>query len=899
MARSREEIGAALADLVERYRDYAGTERGEAQPFLEQLLTAYGTDRLAVGARYEERTGAGFMDLIWPGICIVEMKRPSEAERLDLHREQAFRYWQDESRKTGNAGRYVVVCAFHRFEVFEPGRFYDRPVAEFSLEELPDRSEALDFLRGEDPRFTEDRAELTRDAVVLVTDVYARLTERLATRADEVRDFVLQCVWCMFAEDLGMIPEHRFSRIVEDLVANPQRSTEHELGGLFDRLNTPGPRPERGQYEGVPYVDGGLFREPAHVELEPEELTLLYESCGFDWKLVEPAIFGSLLEGALGRERVWAFGAHYTSEDDIRKVVEPTIVAPWRERIETIESLDDLAAAQRDFEEFTILDPACGSGNFLYVAYRELRRIEASLRARERELRLAAGLPEADHTPRYSLANVHGIELEPFAVKLARVTLWMAHKLAVSELDLDEDVLPLADLSGIRRADALKVEWPNADAIIGNPPYHGSQQIRRELGDEYAEWLKREFGIGLKDFAVYWFRKAHEALPDDGRAGLVATNSVSQGRSREASLQWIVETGGVITNAVSKRPWPGAAVVNVSIVNWVKNPANMTSPVALDGERVAAISSSLDEADANVTAASRLTQNRGHVFQGTIPAGAGFILDAEEAGKLLSIPDADYSSVVRPYLIGEDITTSPTQDPRRWIIDFGFLTLEEAQKYPDALAIVRDRVKLERDASRDHGFREYWWRFGRPRGALRSAIAPLQRYIAANRYGKRILFAWQDVEACPGDLVLVFAFDDDFSMGVLLGGAHWGWARAQSSTIRVDTRYTPTSAFETFPWPQPTGEQREAIAEAAREVVARRSEVCVERQIGLTQLYNEVDEGAYRELAKLHRTLDEAVAAAYGWPKRIAQDATETNRRLLELNAAIASGMIEYAPFGD
>jgi len=143
----------------------------------------------------------------------------------------------------------------------------------------------------------------------------------------------------------------------------------------------------------------------------------------------------------------------------------------------------------------------------------------------------------------------------------------MGHKLAVEKLGLDERVLPLADLSGIRRADALKVEWPRADAIIGNPPYRGSQQIRSELGDGYAEWLKREFGIGLKDYAVYWFRKAHEALPEGGRAGLVATSSVSQGRSHEVSLQWVVKNGGVITNAVSKQAWPGAAVVNVSIVN--------------------------------------------------------------------------------------------------------------------------------------------------------------------------------------------------------------------------------------------------------------------------------------------------------------------------------------------
>jgi hypothetical protein len=228
----------------------------------------------------------------------------------------------------------------------------------------------------------------------------------------------------MFAEDLGMIPEHRFTRLVERLLAEPERSSADDLGGLFERLNRPGERPKHGLYAGVPYADGGLFAMPAEVHLEREELELLRESCSFDWKLVEPSIFGNLLEGALGRERVWAFGAHYTAEADIRKVVEPTIIEPWRERIDVCESIDELGELQDAFGRYTVLDPACGSGNFLYVAYRELRRLEARLRARERQLRVGAGGPPENRTPRYPLSNIYGLELEPFAVKLARVTLW-------------------------------------------------------------------------------------------------------------------------------------------------------------------------------------------------------------------------------------------------------------------------------------------------------------------------------------------------------------------------------------------------------------------------------------------------------------------------------------------
>lgn len=195
----------------------------------------------------------------------------------------------------------------------------------------------------------------------------------------------------------------------------------------------------------------------------------------------------SLLTGALGREKQWALGAHYTAEADILKVVIPTVAEPWRDRIASCDTLDEAKAAQRDLMEYVVLDPACGSGNFLYVAYRELRRIEAELRDRIAYLRRSAGLPDQAELNLFPIQNMKGIEIESFAAKLARVTMWIGHKLAVDKLGVDEPVLPLVDLSEIRQGDALRLPWPRADAIISNPPYHGSQRLRGELGDEYVD----------------------------------------------------------------------------------------------------------------------------------------------------------------------------------------------------------------------------------------------------------------------------------------------------------------------------------------------------------------------------------------------------------------------------
>jgi hypothetical protein len=230
-----------------------------------------------------------------------------------------------------------------------------------------------------------------------------------------------------------------------------------------------------------------------------------------------------------------------------------------------------------------VLDPACGSGNFLYVAYRELRALEQRLHEREVELRKQAGIKDQGSLSlHFPLQNMRGIEIDGFAVALARVTLWMGHKLAVDRLGLDESTLPLADLSGIRVGDALRMDWPRADAIIGNPPFHGDRHLRRVLGDDYVEWLKSEFGVGVKDYSVYWFRKAHDQLESGGRAGLVGTNSISQNRARSASLEYVVENGGVLTNAVSTQDWPGrrrsTSALSTGLNDQQPNPVCKFSP---------------------------------------------------------------------------------------------------------------------------------------------------------------------------------------------------------------------------------------------------------------------------------------------------------------------------------
>ena len=542
-----------------------------------------------------------------------------------------------------------------------------------------------------------------------------------------------------------------------------------------------------------------------------------------------------------------------------------------------------------------MLDPACGSGNFLYVAYQALRTLEQELRGRADELLREAGRSLPQDLPTVSLSNALGIEKDPFAARLAQVVLWIGHKLAVDKHGLSENVLPLADLSGVVCADALHIDWPECDAIIGNPPFVGAQNLRRIVGDAEIEWIKETFGVGVKDYCVYWFRRAHDHLQPGQRAGLVGTNSVAQNRARGASLEYIIEHGGIITDAVSTQPWPGEANVHVSLVNWIKDPDEPPSSRVLDGSHVTEISQSLTPAAAaEITA---LQANRGRAFQGPIPGDDGYIITRSEAVSLLGRQEAPYARVVKPYLIGRDLTSEPGAQPSRWVIDFGRMPLEEAETYPAALATVRERVKPNKDQNRSTDIRDRWWQFTRPRGAMRTAVAGLDRFIAGTATGKRLLLGWVDASVCPSNAVNVFAFDDDYALGILCSSIHGTWARARSSTLKGDLRYTPTTVFATFPWPEPEDEVRGEIARRAELLVSRRDEISADRGIGLTTLYNECDEGAYEELRDQHEQLDRAVVAAYGWPTSILADPPAIAARLAELNAQIAAGEREYDPF--
>ena len=905
MGRSRDEIHQSLDALVAKWQGATDSERSAAQSFLNDLVTAYtGQAVRESGGEFERAVkrdaGRGFIDMIWDGVVLVEMKAPKESLRLDQHRAQLLDYWRNVADVESGvaAPPYAILCSIERFEVWEPGRFPNAPVDSFSLADLPDRLDSLSFLAGRKPVFGGPGAAVTKEAAEHMVKLYFQLVDREAADVDDLHRFVMQTVWTMFAEDLGLLPERPLETLLQALLLDASRSSIVELADLYRRLNTPDEATRnRARPTCVPYVNGELFAEPAQVHLEHAELEHLLAAARFDWRYVNPTVFGALMEGCLGHSRRWELGAHYTSEEDILSIVRPVIVHPWSERIENLETPADGVALVNELADFKVLDPAMGCGNFLSIAYRELRVLERVAHETTTKLHHDAGLP-APLLPRYSIDNLYGIEIDAFAVEIAKVTLWMTHAIETRRYAASaESPLPLHPLTHLECADSLKIEWPAVNAIIGNPPFHGSQRMRRVLGDEYCEWLKTEFGVGVQDHCVYFFLKADASMRPGERGGLVATNTISQNRARKASLDKIVSGGSVIFDATPTKVWSGEAAVHVSIICWQKQPDS--PPLKrLDGVVVGSISPSLrSESERSV---ERLESNNGVCYQGFNVLGAGFVLDQNEAESLLEDPSSSYTDIVFPYLNADEIARRPKQDTERWVIDFADMPLEKAAEYPRALSILRDRVKPERDKNPRKRRREYWWQFGEVGPGLRANIITRERYLVCGQTGKRLTFTWQPGSIRVSVTAFCFALSDDYSFGVLSSSIHERWARNHSSTLEDRLRYTPSSAFETFAFPIAPGENtRERVAAASRRIVELRARHCAEQSIGLTKLYNLMDDGGVTDLKAAHMELDLAVAAAYEWDASILGDDAAILDALYALNAEIAAGTRSYAPFKD
>ena len=849
----------------------------------------------------------------------------------------------------------LIVSDLQRFRVRTNWTNSVSVTHEFVVDDLADAA-TRDLLKWafSDPdrlRPGETRQSLTERAAAS----FAALAQALRERGHDpqrVALFVNRLVFCMFADDVGLLPDDMFSRMLIQARINPDRFTAL-AGTLFEAMAGGG---EVG-FESVPWFNGGLFADGDALPLEQSDIAEVVRAAALDWSEIDPAILGTLFERGLDPGKRSQLGAHYTDRDKIMLLVEPVVIRPWLtewaaekaqiaadlERAEATQSAAGRTRRRNEAERryraflnrlraFTVLDPACGSGNFLYLALQALKDLEHRVQL-EAE---AFGFPRA--FPEIGPANVKGIEINPYAAELARVSVWIGeiqwmrrHGFAESRDPILKPLDTIECRDAILAPDDTEPDWPEADVVIGNPPFLGGKLLIDNLGEDYVSRMFATYAGRVPaeaDLVCYWFDKAGRQIASGkaNRAGLVATNSIRGGANRRALSA--ATDDRPIFEAWSDEPWiiDGAAV-RVSLVCFSLAGDESVGGTRLDGAAVDEIHTDLtarrDGIGVDLTTARRLPENEGVAFMGDTKGGP-FDITGDLAREWLRLPanpnGRTNTDVLKPWMNAMDLTRRPAG---KWIVDFGAtMPVGEAALYEEPFRWTTEHVQPMRQKNRRTAYRENWWRHAEPRPKMWAALDGLSRYIVTPTVAKHRLFAWLDARICPDHQLIVIARDDDTTFGILHSRFHEIWSLRLGTWLGKgnDPRYTPTSTFATFPFPTglaPTVPATEyasdpratAIAVAARRLVELRDRWLnppewvdwVEEPVPgypkrpvprndqaanelkkrtLTNLYNTRPQW----LTDAHESLDQAVAAAYNWPPDIPDE--QVLRELLTLNTA-------------
>jgi hypothetical protein len=732
----------------------------------------------------------------------------------------------------------------------------------------------------------------SRDITEAAAKSFATLADGLRKRnhdADEVAHFLTQCLFCFFAEDVGLLPGRMFEGLVNNKALTADKLTKG-LTNLFTVMR------KGGLYgnDDIPWFNGGLFKKVHVPELSIMEVTELRNAAALNWSAIDVSIFGTLFERGLDPSKRSQLGAHYTDPATILRIVEPVLSRPLLQKWELVgqEVRGLLAKSSKkgdrnyksaqarfvlwleDLKDYRVLDPACGSGNFLFLGLKALKDIEhkSHLDAAAMGLDRQADLVTGPH-------NVLGIELNEYAAELARVTVWIGELQWRIEHGYDFKTNPVLEpLDHIECRDALlsfgvagsepgaraaqmpgphtlrflksaptsappapldgagvtEAPWPKASVVIGNPPFLGDKKMRSELGDDYTTTLRKVYEgrvPGGADLVCYWFEKARTAIETNGlgAAGLVATNSIRGGKNRKV-LEAICDTTRIY-EAWSDEGWVNeGAAVRVSLVAF----GHATQGAILNGQSTEVINADLTQGNrdgslVDLTTACRLAENTFTCFEGIKKYGP-FDVPGEtarawlrSAGNPNQRPNSD---VLRPWINATDVVRNNSDT---WAIDFSGMPADQAALYEKPFEFARLHVLPARAQDRNQKTRDQWWLYERPRTEMRKASSALSRFIVTPVVAKHRIFAWRSSPTLAMNLLDVTARADDTTFGILHSRFHELWSLRMGTSLEDRPRYTPTTCFETFPFPAgltpaDTAHQRTETLESGAVIPAELSE---------------------------------------------------------------------------
>lgn len=984
--------------FITRWKTAAGgSERANYQLFIVELCQllgvpspdpsgedsrdhAYVCERRVVFRHGNGSVSQGFIDCYKRGCFVLEAKgsRKADGQVLSRKMEEARSQAQNYARalpadSEGRPPFLLIVDVGKTFELYaeftrsgaEHTPFPDAqnhriPLAGLARPEVQARLRALWL----DPMSLDPSRQSAR-ATREIADMLAQLAKRLETRhpAEEVAAFLTRCLFTFFAEDMRLLPERSFTELLESLQHTPELFVDMvenvwssmDTGGFCAALRSK-----------LLHFNGKLFKTPHALALDRDEIAALVRAGRADWTQVEPAIFGALLERALNPDERHSLGAHYTPRAYVERLVLPTVIEPLRRDWENVRAAalllgneDKPADAVALLHEFhyrlchiTVLDPACGSGNFLYVALEHIKRLEGEVldmlhHTFQQTSRLEGeGLTVDPH-------QFLGLELNPRAAAMAELVLWIGYLqwhfrthghaqppqpvlrdfkniecrdavLRWSQIDplLDANGQPCSRWDGktwkthpvtgervpddsarlplYRYQHPRPADWPQADFIIGNPPFIGAGPMRAALGDGYVEALRSAYPDvpDSADLVMFWWEKAANAVRagHSRRFGLITTNSLKQTFNRRVVQRHLQADPPLkLSFAIPDHPWvdssDGAAVRIAMTVGSCDKQAGVLQTVTKEwnaggeGDEVALASFSGEvHADlrigADVASAKTLAANSGISSAGFKLHGAGFIVTEEQAAELIDM-EVNSKQLLKPYRNGRDLADKPRGV---FVIDaFGFSAEDLREYHPTIYQHLAERVKPERDQNTRAVYRDNWWLFGEPRKELRRYLMGLARFIATVETTKHRIFQFMDAKIAPDNMLVVIAHDQPATLGVLSSRVHALWALAAGGTLEDRPRYNKTRCFETFPFPALSDAQARTIGALAEKIDAhRKKQQAAYPDVTLTGLYNVLEKqrrhtplnakektlhahGLAAVLNELHNELDAAVLEAYGW----------------------------------
>jgi hypothetical protein len=882
------EIRHRATNFSQEWRD-AHYEKGEAQSFYNAFFEVFGVQRRKV-ATFEEpvkRPGSrapSFIDLFWKGMLLVEQK--SAGRDLTKAKEQAFDYFP--GIKDSELPRYVLVCDFQTFELYDLEDL-DHPV-KFKLADLYKNVQAFSFIFGGAPRVFKDEDPVNIEASELMGKLHDALLAS-GYQGHELEQFLVRLVFCLFADDTGIFsPKGIFLDFVRDRTREDGSDLGPLLGQLFEVLNRPQEKRHKtldedlAQFE---YINGNLFAERLPMpDFDSQMRRLLLDACAFDWSPVSPAIFGALFQSVMDTKKRRAIGAHYTTEQNILKLIHPLFLDDLRAELDRLKARRDtgqnaaLRAFQKKLAEIRCFDPACGCGNFLVIAYRELRILETEVLV---QLNLNRAL-DIKQLSQVDVNQFYGIEIEEFPVRIAEVALWMMDHLM--NMKLSEALggyfprIPLAASPTIKNADALEIEWSSVldpaacSYVLGNPPFGGAKYQTDAQRAQVARIAALPNKQGTLDYVAAWFIKAGAYIQNSSaKIGFVATNSITQGEQVAELWPLLFDRYHLeISFAHRTFAWGSEArgkahvhvvIIGLSLRDQVPRVKRLLDYPDINGtpieSSVGAISPYLFDAsnlaDPHTVVYEQSTPPRGlpRMITGSQPIDFDqYVMDDDGREQLLSI-EPGAGKFLRPYISTDDFVNGEL----RWILALQEASPNQLKSMPE----IRRRLQVIQN-KRAESKRDQTKKLAAFPAAYNITVIPKNEFLvvpeASSEQREYVPIAYLRPPVIPSNLVRIIENASLSLFGIMTSRMHMAWLRYIGGRLKSDPRYSIGLVYNPFPWPVLSRSSETQVANLARAVLDARAS---HPESTLAELYDPPVMPA--DLRRAHQALDLAVDRLY------------------------------------